>query len=323
MTEKQKTGVLNRLICINLDIHIFSGRKQLRLKDLKDVRESQVPPRELASLGSKRICDGEEIQKFLTVKRRAERACEQIATRFLGAYACAESKIDELRAKLDECATEFSALKTSFLDRYADIIGDWKSRNPQWADLIESSQVPKDVVAERLGFDYQVFRIAEVASGLGTKDQAINSGLHRAASGLAGQLFGEVAEMASETYEDSFKGRDKVSQRSLKPIRAMLEKLDSLSFIDERMGPIVRRIRKSLDELPKTGVLQGNDLNAVQWLLALMSDADKMQEYGEAVLSGVQADVADAMLPQPVDIAAPSTPLIERQDKPALSGCFL
>jgi hypothetical protein len=322
--EKQATEVLNRLVCVNLDIHIFYGRRQLKLEDLKGVRQKQVPPKELASLGSKRICDGDEIQRFLTVKRRAERACDQVAMRFLGAYACAESKIADLRTKLDEYVAEFEALKRSFIDRYDEIVATWKEKNPQWKALIEASQVPKDVIQHRLGFDYQVFRVAEVAEAFGTDDGTLVGGLSRAANSLSEQLFAETAELARECYEESFVGRDRVSQRSMRPIHAMIEKLDSLSFIDERIGPVVRRIRKSIAVLPSEGWLVGNDLNAVQWLLSLMSDAKKLQAYGAAVLDGRTDDVADAMLPQQVEICPPLLQTEKREEKATkvVAGAF-
>lgn len=288
MKATQKSGVLSQIVCVNLDIHLFYGRKQLRLEDLKNVSNDQVPPRELASLGSKRICDGDEIQKFLTLKRKAERACEQVAARFLGAYATSEAKIVNLTATLDQFSDQFKALKASFIDRYDDIIRSWKQKNPEWKSLIERNQTPKSEIERRLRFDYQIFRVTEVVGLLGINhEETIHSGLSRAAMGLAGQLFYEVAKDAEYAYENSFKGRDSVTRRALLPIHSALEKLDSLSFIDERIGPVMRRIKKCLDDLPKSGPIEGNDLNALLWLMTMLSDSRKMQEYGQSVMDGV------------------------------------
>ncbi|MHB8697770.1 MAG: DUF3150 domain-containing protein [Sulfuricaulis sp.] len=291
MKPTQQSGILNQIVCVNLDIHLFYGRKQLRLDDLKNVSNDQVPPRELASLGSKRVCDGDEIQKFVTVKRKAERACEQVAARFLGAYATSEVKINDLTEKLNEYSDEFKALKKSFLDRYDDIIRSWKKKNPEWESLIERNQTPKNDIERQLRFDYQVFRVAEVAGLVGvTGQEDFHAGLNRAAVGLAGQLFNEVARDAEYAYEHSFKGRDSVTRRVLFPINSALEKLDSLSFIDERIGPVMRRINKCLNDLPKTGPIEGNDLNALLWLMSMLADAGRMQEYGQAVLDGIMDD---------------------------------
>ncbi len=331
MKATQQSGVLNQIVCVNLDIHLFYGRKQLHLEDLKNVSNDQVPPRELASLGSKRICDGDEIQKFLTLKRKAERACEQVAARFLGAYATSEAKIRDLTATLNQYSDEFKALKASFLDRYEDIIRSWKQKNPEWKSLIERNQTPKSEIERRLRFDYQVFRVTEVAGLMGMKgEEDIRAGLNRAAVGLAGQLFHEVAKDAEYAYENSFRGRDSVTRRALLPINSGLEKLDSLSFIDERIGPVMRRIKKCLADLPKSGPIEGNDLNALLWLMTMLSDSRMMQEYGQSVLDGA-VNENDSQIPvtgdllkdagnQAIEISPPENPV--EVERPVIVGTY-
>jgi len=49
--------VLDRLVAVNLDVRIWSGRKKLTAEDLS--LGTDVPPEDLVSLGSKRVCDPE------------------------------------------------------------------------------------------------------------------------------------------------------------------------------------------------------------------------------------------------------------------------
>ena len=49
------TQVLDRLVAVNLDVRIWSGRKKLTAEDLS--LGADVPPEDLVSLGSKRVCD--------------------------------------------------------------------------------------------------------------------------------------------------------------------------------------------------------------------------------------------------------------------------
>jgi hypothetical protein len=51
--------VLDRLVAVHLDVRIWSGRKKLTAEDLS--LGAEVPPEDLVSLGSKRICDPEAI----------------------------------------------------------------------------------------------------------------------------------------------------------------------------------------------------------------------------------------------------------------------
>ena len=53
--------VLDHLVVVNLDIHIWTARKKLVPLDLGG---AELPPEDLASLGSKRICkDGPVLKR--------------------------------------------------------------------------------------------------------------------------------------------------------------------------------------------------------------------------------------------------------------------
>jgi hypothetical protein len=58
----QTMPVLDRLVAVNLDVRIWSGRKKLTAEDLS--LGADVPPEDLVSLGSKRVCDPDAIKVF-------------------------------------------------------------------------------------------------------------------------------------------------------------------------------------------------------------------------------------------------------------------
>ena len=53
--------VLDHLVVVNLDIHIWTARKKLVPLDLGG---AELPPEDLASLGSKRICNPDDLRSF-------------------------------------------------------------------------------------------------------------------------------------------------------------------------------------------------------------------------------------------------------------------
>ena len=81
--------VLDRLLAVNLDIHIWSARKKLVPLDLNG---AELPPEDLASLGSKRVCDPEDLKIFGTLKARAANLLERNGVRFLSGWAIPEAK---------------------------------------------------------------------------------------------------------------------------------------------------------------------------------------------------------------------------------------
>jgi len=278
-------NILNQVVAINLDIHLWSGRRKLHREDLEKVSGDQLPPQDLASLGSKKICDPTEVAIFERIKRRAERACAAIGIRFLGGYAIPADRQGELERTLADLRQEFQAEKTAFLARYDQVVEEWARAHPSWERIIRRAVTPVAAVDAQLGFDYQVFRVVEAPASVpdGAAEKA--DGLGRQVRGLAGRLFDEVAAKARESLEESIQGRSRVTQKALRPVRAIQHKLDGLCFLDPRVAPVVAWVRESLERLPKAGHIEGSDLVALETMVATLSDPDRVIALGEARLS--------------------------------------
>lgn len=82
--------VLDHLVVVNLDIHIWTARKKLVPLDLGG---AELPPEDLASLGSKRICNPEDLRTFGTLKARAVNLLERNGIRFLSGWAVPETRM--------------------------------------------------------------------------------------------------------------------------------------------------------------------------------------------------------------------------------------
>src|SRR5690606_6491410 len=109
---------LKNVVVLQLDVHTWTGRKKLSKADLKNVTDEQIPPDTLASLGSKRISNPDELLWQERLKARAERACLAVGTRFLGGYAVPVAKLDELVNELTSIRDEWNVAKEEFLDNY-------------------------------------------------------------------------------------------------------------------------------------------------------------------------------------------------------------
>jgi ABC-type phosphonate transport system ATPase subunit len=80
--------VLDHLVVVHLDIAIWTARKKLAATDLGG---AELPPEDLASLGSKRICNPEDLRTFGTLKARAVSLLDRNGVRFLNGWAIPES----------------------------------------------------------------------------------------------------------------------------------------------------------------------------------------------------------------------------------------
>ncbi|CCG40701.1 conserved hypothetical protein [Magnetospirillum molischianum DSM 120] len=119
--------VLKQLIALRLDVNIWSARKKLTPADFGTL---DLPPEKLASLGSKKVCNPEDLRVFATLKARAIALLDRHGVRFLGGWALPENAVKPVSEGLNVIATDFAAAKDSFLARYDQAIQEWVSNNP-------------------------------------------------------------------------------------------------------------------------------------------------------------------------------------------------
>jgi len=276
---------LQKVICITMDVHLWSGRAKLRVTDMRMGAGGELPPDDLASLGSKKIINPENIAKFEALKKEAERECSKIGVKFLGGFAIPEDKAKELAVTLDQIGVRFAQEKHDLLKDYDALISEWVAAHPGWKDTIESSTLDRHNVDNKLQYGWQAFRITS-AGEQEQPDDVLNKGLTTSAKGLAGQLYYEISQAAAQVMEKSLLGRPKVTQKIRSPIRTIRSKLHGLSFIDKRVKPLVETIDHVLEQLPDSGHIEGLGLTAIYGLVFILSSEDRMTKHGELILSG-------------------------------------
>lgn len=289
---------LDKLVICHIDCAIWSGRKKLRPEDLRLADGSELPPKDVASLGSKKICDPEALAHFERLKKEAQRQCEQVGVRFLGGYAVPEARLDQVVAALDRIREQFARRKQAFLAGYDQVILDWIGKHPEFAEAIRRAVSPVEAVARRLQFDYAVYRL-KPAEQAGQLDSKID--------GMGQTLFREIARDAAELFERSVAGRQQISQRALNPLRRMRDKLDGLSFLDHRVQPTVAAMDDLFVRLPKTGPISGAQFHELLATVLILADPDKMKRHGEG-----QLDIHQLMPTRPAAVPEASVPATDR-----------
>jgi hypothetical protein len=321
-TNPSKTEtLLAQLDIIRLDIHLWTGSKKLREDDLKLADGSLLPPEDLASLGTKKTLDPKSLAEFSRLKKEAERVCLQHGTRLLGGFANPREQIPAIAGKLDQLVDEFDQAKTQFLNNYQDETEKWMRKHPAFAQAIRKAIEPAGSVADKLSFDYVVFRMAAT-------ETTGQSSLARKVLGLGGQVFKEISQDAGQLLEKSFVGKDTVTGRSLGAFQRMRTKLDSLAFLDHRCRPVVDEIDRVLLSLPKNGSYDGTHFHSLFALAMLLSDTDRMRRHGEGLGLGLSApeeaefdlDTPAVVEPDPLDLFATAGTLAREESDEARVG---
>lgn len=257
--------ILNQIVVIMLNISLWSGRKKLRPEDLaaNGVEVDKLPPGTLASLGTKRIIAPEALNPFTSLKKEAERICLAKGVRFLGGFAIPKGNVPGLVEELKEIKHRFQEAKDNLLSDYDKEVSKWIAENPpEWASVIRAAIEPASTIDQALHFN---FAPVVVGSPEGMEEE--NEGLDEETDGLLGQLFHEIRVQAKTAYEATFVGRREVTRKALRPIAAMRDKLQGLSFLDPEIAETIHGIDEVVTKLPKSGPITGADLDMLAGLV--------------------------------------------------------
>lgn len=296
--------VLEKTVCVMLSCTLWTGRRRLQPEDLGALA-TKLPPEDLASMGSLKLCDPAELRGLARIKRRAERACERLAVKFLGGYATDEANLDDIVATLTTLKAEFDAAAQNVVSGLQGMVEQWVNGHPEWAEAIRRSPPNVNRIAAQLRFDFQVFRIAAP-----TDEKApANEGLQQAVGGLTGQLYREIGVQARTALARSFEGKSRVGQRAVRVIRVIGEKLDALSYLNGGIRPILDKVENVRDGLPKTGEITGRDLVDVMGLLSLLGDEDRLAKFGT-----LQMATNGATAPEPSAVTSGPMPPAQQEE---------
>ena len=293
--------LLEQLQVVKLNIRLWTSSKKLRKEDLKLGTGATLPPETLASLGTKKTINPEQLKKFAAYKKEAERIVLATGTRFIGGFANPSAEIPRIVKELNDLSQLFEMEKERFLTEYANETQKWVDQHPEFSDAIRRAIEPVGSVRNKLNFDYMIFIVSK-------PDEQFSGPLERHTLSLGDQLYREISVDAQELFDRSFSGKDSVTGRSLGAFQRMRKKLDNLGFLDHRSLLVVQEIDRVLKGLPKAGPYKGSDFDNLRKLALLLSDTDCIKQFGSGqtpVLPVALATVLPVVLDKPIDHTAP------------------
>ena len=292
--------ILDNLVALNLEINLWSARRKMTPDDFGG---ANLPPDDLATLGSKRIADPEQLKIFNTLKARAFSYLDRHGVRFMSGWAIPEDKANMIIEELVKIRKEFLAAKDEFLSQYETFLDNWIQKHGAWATIIKNSTVGADYVRARLSFRWQLYKVSPVVAASG-ESASLESGLADEVTGLGQTLFGEVARSADEIWKKVYMGKTEVTHKALSPLRALREKLIGLSFVEPHVAPVAEIIQTAIKKLPPKGNITGSNLVMLQGLVCLLRDSKSLALHSQKLIEGYgPATVLDALMETPVEMA--------------------
>lgn len=291
------------LVCVALDIQLWGGRQALKREHLQqyDSQMANLPPSALASMGSIKICDPEEIRKFSRIKDEAIRLLEDNGLPLVGAMAIPKDRLDAVILEMNKLKAKFEHQANDLFMRFDNEIANWRlkwqSENPGNATLLKRVPDAK-LVYGKLRFKYHLYAVTSPVAG---DDLHHANGAYRGQlRGLKGELFKSAAAEAHDlltkylvTKDDAsgaISKKDVITQKTLRPLKRVVAKLRSFSFVDPSAGPMADVIEWSLSQLPTEGKIDGKGLMSIWSLARLLANPDEAARVAEVSLAhGAQA----------------------------------
>ena len=293
--------ILDNLLALNLNVSLWSARRKMCQEDLGG---AELPPDDLASLGSKRIADPENLKVFGTLKARAFNYLDRHGVRFMSGWAIPEEKAGEIVQELLSIRSDFQKEKEAFLASYDQNVQAWIEKHHQWGEIIRNSIVGPDYVRGRMDFRWQLYKVAPLEQHA-DNTAVLEAGLAEEVQGLGGTLFGEVSKSAEDIWRRVYHGKTEVTHKALSPLRTLHAKLTGLSFVEPHVAPVADIVQAALLRMPKKGNITGPDLLLLQGLVCLLKDSTALVGHAQKVIEGYgPAFVLDALLAGPDSMPA-------------------
>lgn len=282
-------SINEHIVIVSPEFHLWSGRRAMKADKLKAYNPQGIdlPPTDLASLGSVKLVDPNELKPFDKMKDDVHRLLASKGLRLFGGYAIHEDTFPEVFKELQSRQAAFETLRADLLVSLdANIqqwVTDWVARNPGNQYLLQNLPTAQSVFG-KMSFDFHSYRIAPPADD--AQHNESSSDYRTKLQGLRGELYREAAKEASVLMteylvNDNGNKRDYVTQKTLRPIKRIAERLRQFTFVDSAAGPLADVIDWTMNQVPAEGRVDGPGLMAVWNMARLLSNPDEAARLGE------------------------------------------
>ncbi len=303
--------VLNeKLTLISVNIATFSGYRRAT-RDHIAALGGNLPTSAAITEGSIKVfpCDG--TKELQTVRRSVFRKLQAHGVRALGSqnvFAVLTTDLSEIETEIESARKEFEQNRNDLDTNYELIFQAHVAANPEAETIIRSLKVERATALSKCRFSTDVFKIAPFVR----PGQSVDDGVEGMVRGLGRQLYTEIAsDMLKLLKNDAFE-KQRVGQKTLRPIKAAIQKMEKLAFLDDSVNSAVSFVETILATLPIEGYISGQCFATLERLVEVMSDVDDLVNAAGKVRNGIAA--CDVLFPQVVHAATPAPVVVAVQE---------
>lgn len=298
----------DKLALVSLSFAMFGGYRRATPEHIKKLG-GKLPKSKAITEGSIKIFPNGALTDFCTIRRGLFRDIGKMAIKALDSrsvFAVPRSELPAVEKLIADAAQEYSDAVAQLDANYDALFEKHVAANQEAEAIIRSLKVERVDAVAKCHFKEHIFQIKPFVREGESKEEGVDAIVR----GLGRQLFEEVAmEMVKLEENDAFK-RSKVGQKSLRPIKAAMEKLQKFTFLDEAVQGAIDLAANTLAMLPREGYIEGAEFKTLQRLVQVMSDTDELVNAASKVKNGIQ--VIDVLFPQ---LTAPQPQPVQKAEE--------
>ena len=303
--------VLNeKLTLVSINISTFSGYRRATRDHIAALGGS-LPASAAITEGSIKVFPGDGTKALQTVRRGVFRKLQAKGVKALGSqnvFAVLTDDLPGIEKEIADAQAEYKAERDALEANYDQMFEGHVAANPEAEAIIRSLKVERATAIAKCRFSSDVFKIAPFVR----EGQSEEEGVEGIVRGLGRQLYEEISsEMEKLLKNDAFAKNQRVGQKSLRPLKAAVQKMKKLSFLDPSVEGAITLITDILKALPQEGYIQGQSFITLEKLVETASDTDTLLNAASKVKNGVPA--CDVLFPpMPVQaVQAVEEPAVE------------
>lgn len=264
-------------------VKAISGRKKLAPEDLVEMYGA-VPPKELASLGSKKVIDPDRVKFFLNARAAAERICSKSGVSLSDFYGIPKHKLRDVLDQLRNIKEEVERQRDILVAELDEAVEGWVDKNPDaYSEVIRSGAPTKEYIQKRIRMDVYTFTAVAVDTDGQVNQFDVEMGR------LDEQLLNEVADRASAAFKGSFQNGRQPSRRALSPLIEIAEKIESLAFLRDGFDELAHYITEKTMRLKSGGQRMSDEqVSDLASLYLVLSSPMKTAELAKSLDAGQQ-----------------------------------
>lgn len=298
---------LARVTVLIPEFSFYHGRHVLHIEDLGELAASTLPSKDITQLGTKLVVDPAEIRPFYNLSQKITSVFKAHGTPFMTGYMIGEGMADTLAAEINIIAATVDKLRENLATGFKGKVASWARAHPKWETMLIEAAPSEAYVRNQIFFGVHSIKISP--NSIGNVPNLAESRVNN----LGQQLINEVADTAAKLWDSSFLGKERVTQRVIKRLEILRDKVNSLAFVDGNIIRLVDYINQVLAKLPRNGPLDGVEFSALSGLVLMLAQPDRIVAQA-ARLDELHAELTPVPVVPTVQVN-PVVPLVSSIDE--------